>query len=222
MKINLAALILTALISHLAIADNDNSDNSAIAHLDPQQVLIQCQDPNGPGPIGVMWNITHPNGQDYDWDIWDDITEQIAKGNAAWIKASGCLAHGARYGSCASCNNMLKIAWAHALITNTRAVLELRRWTSIDEACSLPFIEEGEDFLAQYMDKSIAALNLLTTKPEVYGDILQDARRSCIWSLKATYLYPNRCQYNGYQYICPKVKQTCKFNGDNYYDCTAE
>jgi len=201
---------------------NPPSAPSAIAHLNPQQVLAQCHDPNGPGPIGVMHAIRYPNGKDLDWDVWPEITNLIAQGHADWIRASGCLAHGARYGGCASCTLELEIAWALALTRNTRAVLALRNWTTIDRACTLPFIEESEEFLAQYMAQTLAALDALKTTPEDYTDVVQDARRACTFDLKASYLNPNRCKFNGEEYVCPEIKQSCKFNGEAYYGCKPE
>jgi len=222
MKINLGALIVLTIISSLAFAA-DNPPPSAIAHLDPKQLLEKCHNLNGPGPSAVMREITHPNGKDLDWDVWPAITDLIALGDTDWIRASGCLAHGAKYGGCASCSTMLKIAWAHALTTNPRAILELHKWIPVtNEACTLPFIEEEEDFLAEYMDKAVANLNALATTPEDYTDLVQDARRSCTWDLKANYLDPNRCKFNGEEYVCPEKKQSCKFNGESYYDCKTD
>jgi len=218
MKTTVIALVALTILSTFSSTAGNSSNASAIAHLDPKQILLQCHAPDGPGPIGVMREITHSNGKDYDWDVWDEITEQIMQGNTDWIKVSGCLAHGARYGGCASCNTFLQIAWAHALTTHPHAVLELRKWTSIDDACRLPFIEEDEAFLAQYMAQTLDALQALATTPEDYTDVVQDARRSCTWLLKASYLDPNRCKFNGDRYVCPEVKQDCRFNGDTY-DC---
>jgi|GEM_PF-6679239 len=219
MKIKLSALIIMVFISSFIFAA-DKSSKSVIAHLDPKQILLKCHDLNGPGPSAVMFELTHPNGKDLDWDVWPAITDLIAEGNLDWIKASGCLAHGARYGGCASCSTMLNIAWAEALTTNARAILELHKWIPIAEyACNLPFIEAEEDFLTDYMKTALANLEALATKPEDYTDLVQDARRSCTWNLKASYLDPNSCKFNGEEYVCPKVKQNCKFNGETYYDC---
>jgi hypothetical protein len=91
-----------------------------------------------------------------DWHNWFTIEKNISDGDSEWIKLASYLYPGIDAGTSIG----LIIALANALPKNPIAVLKLEDANiSLKRVCSFPFIEPDNEFIKNYSESVIQALN---------------------------------------------------------------
>jgi len=151
--------------------------------LDPQAILARCK---SEGATKIVDEITLRN----DHQDWDEIADKVAQGDEEWIKASGCLMTGTHKSRSAIDWIILKLAWSEALTKKPAAILELEyQGASLEDVCALPQLEPEEDFLAQYVKETLAALE------KVDVPHLQEGKNRCMSVMKATFEDPERYRF---------------------------
>jgi len=129
------------------------------------------------GSIALVRDLAADNGKE-----WDAVIEKIASGDPRWIDASACLITGVYFGGHASLWLDLEVTWAKLLTSHPREILRLEmRGVSILKACGLPFIEPEEEFIEDYVVRTLKALD------GVEDVSLQDAKKACQLVLKEAY-----------------------------------
>lgn len=113
-----------------------------------------------------------------DYANYDYIFDQVASGDGDWIRDFvSYVAPGAD----AATGEGVGIALAHALPNNPKAVLQLDEDSmgpSLRRICTLPFIEPEYEFIKDYGERTLAALQ------KVDDPYLLEARDLCIKRLK--------------------------------------
>jgi hypothetical protein len=91
-----------------------------------------------------------------DWHNWLTIEKNISNGDTDWIELAPYL----RLGTDAGTSVGIIVALATALPKNPIAVLKLEdNNMSLKRVCSFPFIEPTHDFIKDYSESAIQALN---------------------------------------------------------------
>jgi len=171
--------------------------------LDAKTILERCQKE---GAVTIVDELTRRNNQ----EDWIEITDKIADGDDAWIKASACLMPGTHGSRSASDWTFLRIAWTAAIKKNPAAMLEIEyQGASIEDTCELPLYEPEEDFLAEYVAETLSALE------NVKQPHLQEGKERCIHMVKESYDDPDRCKYINDEWHCPA--SFCRKDPDNIY-----
>jgi len=159
--------------------------------LDAKEILARCK---SEGAVNVVNELTSSELQ----KDWIRLTEYVETGDTAWIEASACLMPGTHLGKSASAWIFLKLAWLDALTKNPTAMLEIEyQGASLENICRLPHIEPEEDFLAQYVKDTLAALD------KVDAPHLQEKKQLCMRIMKAAFEDPNRCKFINEAWHCP-------------------
>jgi len=154
--------------------------------LNAKTLLARCESED---PVALVDEITlRNNHQD-----WDEIAERVATGDSEWIAASGCLMTGTKGSISAIDRIILRMAWIEALPKNPTALLQVEyQGYSLERLCELPHIEPEEEFLAQYVKETLAALE------KVDAPHLQEGKQSCMSRMQTTY---ENCRYaHGFAY----------------------
>jgi len=147
---------------------------------DAETLKTRCENENA---VQLVNEITRRN----EHQDWYNIAEKVAVGDEAWIAASGCLMLGTKGSISAIDWLILKMAWADALPKNPAAMLEIEyQGYSLGDLCELPHIEPEEEYLAHYVEETIAALE------KVDAGHLEGGKRRCISLMKAAY---ERCRF---------------------------
>jgi len=133
-----------------------------------------------------------------NWEKWNEVTDEVATGDDAWIKASACLMPGTRESRSEIAGMVLKIAWGEALTKNPAAMLEIEyQGMDLENTCRLPFYEEEEDWLTKYVAETLAALEAVK-QPH-----LQEGKERCMRLIKEVYESPDRCKFINDEWQCP-------------------
>jgi hypothetical protein len=110
----------------------------------------------------------------YSAGLFDQVLDDIAAGQSAWIQLAPGLARGTDAGT----SEGLIIALAHALPNNPKAVLEVLDTGSVISAhavCGVPFIEPTPQEIAAYLERAIPAVEAVqeSTQFPMREDCLQ-------------------------------------------------
>jgi len=134
-----------------------------------------------------------------DWERWDEVTDKIATGDEVWLKVSTCLMLGRYESRSEIAGTTIKIAWTWALTKNPTAMLEMEyQGTDLENTCKLPLYEPEEDFLAEYVAETLAALE------KVEEPHLQEGKARCMRLIREAYDDPDRCKYIDDNWQCPE------------------